>query len=167
MSFRTAVPRPRTPFVDFSETSTTVDYTTRLISSGGTLNVYTTVGGVNALQVNGGLGISGNSTATGAVQAGTDLVVDGASANAGTLANGLRFGNPTGGQGIASRRTTGSNQFGLDFYTASAARLSIANGGSVGIGPLSLMAVPFDAHYPRGRRRLAAPRPARATLYEC
>ncbi|MGZ3749176.1 MAG: tail fiber domain-containing protein, partial [Pseudobdellovibrionaceae bacterium] len=56
----------------------------------------------------------------------------------------LRFGsggtaNPTApgtgtGEAIGSKRTAGGNTYGLDFYTASAARMSITNGGYVGIG---------------------------------
>lgn len=46
---------------------------------------------------------------------------------------GLTFGIGSG-EGIASKRTTGGNQHGLDFYTAFANRLSILNNGFVGIG---------------------------------
>jgi hypothetical protein len=59
--------------------------------------------------------------------------IDQGNANAGSLALGLRFGSNSG-EGIASRRTADGNQYGLDFYTRSAARLSITNGGNVGIG---------------------------------
>jgi hypothetical protein len=38
------------------------------------------------------------------------------------------------GEGIASKRTSGGNQFGLDFYTSYQPRLSIRNNGQVGIG---------------------------------
>ena len=37
-------------------------------------------------------------------------------------------------EGIGSKRTAGGNQYGLDFYTAAVARLSISNDGKVGIG---------------------------------
>jgi hypothetical protein len=37
-------------------------------------------------------------------------------------------------EGIASKRTAGGNQNGLDFYTGNKAHLSIANDGNVGIG---------------------------------
>jgi hypothetical protein len=36
--------------------------------------------------------------------------------------------------GIASKRTTGANQFGLDFYTSSLNRMSITAAGRIGIG---------------------------------
>ena len=38
--------------------------------------------------------------------------------------------------GIASKRSDGGNQFGLDLYTANTARLSITNAGLIGIGTL-------------------------------
>jgi hypothetical protein len=43
---------------------------------------------------------------------------------------GLTFGIASG-EGIASKRTAGGNQFGLDFYTGFADRMSIANSGTV------------------------------------
>jgi hypothetical protein len=46
---------------------------------------------------------------------------------------GLTFGVGSG-EGIASKRTTGGNQWGLDFYTSFNTRMSIANNGFVGIG---------------------------------
>ncbi len=62
-----------------------------------------------------------------------NVVIDPQGVNSGTWDHGLTFGT-NGGQGIGSRSTTGGNQFGLDFYTAGASRLSIANNGNVGIG---------------------------------
>jgi hypothetical protein len=38
------------------------------------------------------------------------------------------------GEGIASKRTSGGNKYGLDFYTDYAARMSITQAGNVGIG---------------------------------
>jgi hypothetical protein len=46
---------------------------------------------------------------------------------------GLAFG-ANSGEGIASQRTPGANQHGLDFYTAHNHRLSILNNGNIGIG---------------------------------
>jgi hypothetical protein len=68
---------------------------------------------------------------------GATAVVDPHSENAGLLEHGLAFGGGGSGEGIASRRTTGANQFGLDFYTDGNSRLSIANSGNVGIGTTS------------------------------
>jgi len=45
----------------------------------------------------------------------------------------LKFGAYSG-EGIASRRTVGENQWGLDFYTSYQRRMSIDNFGNVGIG---------------------------------
>ncbi len=61
--------------------------------------------------------------------------VDGANTNTGTLTPGLVFGSVLSGEGISSDRTTGGvNNHGIDIYTLGAARMSIANGGKVGIG---------------------------------
>jgi hypothetical protein len=61
------------------------------------------------------------------------MSVDQGNANNGTVAT-LTFGSNSG-EGIGSQRTAGGNQFGLDFYTSSTRRMSIANAtGHVGIG---------------------------------
>ena len=67
------------------------------------------------------------------------LNVDNANSNPGNLTSGaITFGASGTGEGIASRRTvdvSGTlNQGGLDFYTNHLPRLSITNGGYVGIG---------------------------------
>lgn len=48
----------------------------------------------------------------------------------------LTFGSGSG-EGIGSKRTTGGNQAGLDFYTGFQPRLSITIGGNVGVGTTS------------------------------
>jgi hypothetical protein len=53
--------------------------------------------------------------------------------NDGSIFYGLRLGIGSG-EGIGSKRTTGGNQWGLDFYTAYANRMVILNNGFVGIG---------------------------------
>jgi hypothetical protein len=58
--------------------------------------------------------------------------VDSYASNVGTISNSLVFANS--GEGIGSKRNAGGNQAGLDFYTASANRMSITNAGNVGIG---------------------------------
>jgi hypothetical protein len=63
-------------------------------------------------------------------------VLDQTGTNAGTVNPGLTFGSASG-EGISSKRTATGNQFGLDFYTAFTPRLSITNGGNVGIGTTS------------------------------
>ena len=104
-----------------------------IINSSGSVGIGTTAP-ANALSVNAGMNI------------------DQAAANNGSLANntstgnGLTFGSAAG-EGIASNRansTAGSNQYGLDLYTDFTKRMSITNGGSVGIGtaaPASLFTV--------------------------
>jgi hypothetical protein len=65
------------------------------------------------------------------------LHVDYLNQNNGAIQYGLRFGAGSSGEGIASQRTAGGNQYGLDFYTASANRMTIGNGGFVGINTTS------------------------------
>ena len=65
--------------------------------------------------------------------------IDMANLNNGFLNNGFATGNGltfglASGEGIASKRTGGGNQFGLDFYTNFTNKMSITNGGYVGIG---------------------------------
>ncbi|MBC7778282.1 MAG: tail fiber domain-containing protein [Phycisphaerae bacterium] len=65
-----------------------------------------------------------------------------AGTNNGTLD--LNFGATNSGEGIGSKRTAGGNQWGLDFYTAGANRMSITNAGKVGISntaPPALLSV--------------------------
>jgi hypothetical protein len=63
-----------------------------------------------------------------------DIDLDNSDANAGTIANALKFGGGNTGEAIGSNRTTATNQFGLDFYTNSVNRLAISLGGNIGIG---------------------------------
>ncbi len=66
---------------------------------------------------------------------GNHLVLDGANASGGTSPfPGLSFGSEGSGEGISSKRTAGTGQNGLTLFTNSVARLSILNGGNVGIG---------------------------------
>jgi hypothetical protein len=65
-----------------------------------------------------------------------DVVVDPGDANTGALLPGLTFGK-TSGEGISSKRTSGTGQWGLDFYTGSTKRMTIARDGNVGIGASS------------------------------
>ncbi len=62
--------------------------------------------------------------------------IDQNSLNDGTItsgANALTFGSGSG-EGIASKRIAGNDRYGLDFYTSFANRMTIRNGGNVGIG---------------------------------
>ncbi len=63
------------------------------------------------------------------------LNIDNGDLNDGTLFEALVFGEGGGsGEGIASKRTPGGNQFGLDFFSGGVPRMHITNGGAVGIG---------------------------------
>ena len=70
---------------------------------------------------------SGNTQIAGA------LAINTANDNNAQINPGLTFGSGSG-EGIASKRTAGGNQYGLDFYTDFDVRMSITNGGNVGIG---------------------------------
>lgn len=63
------------------------------------------------------------------------LVVDQGNQNTTSNGSGITFGSFSG-EGIASNRNSGTNQFGLDFFAGggSTPRMSITNGGKVGIG---------------------------------
>jgi hypothetical protein len=91
---------------------------------------------VNTAQI---ASLAGNNTYTGSnvfvpsLYEETDVNIDINNANAGSVSPGLRFGNASG-EGIASQRTAGGNQFGLDLYTGYQPRLSINSSGLVAIG---------------------------------
>ncbi len=92
-------------------------------------------------QANSNFFISQVGTAGQDLNAGREITVDFGGTFNGNFSSfgGLRFGN-TGfqtGEGIASKRTAGGNQFGLDFYTNYLSRLTITNSGNVGIGTTS------------------------------
>jgi type VI secretion system secreted protein VgrG len=65
-----------------------------------------------------------------------NVIVDPHGANAGSFTPGLTFG-PSSQEAIASRRTAGGNQFGLDFYTWGTNRMSLTQSGRVGIGTVA------------------------------
>lgn len=76
--------------------------------------------------------------------------IDQQNANSGVFNNGttngvgLYFGSGSG-EGIASQRTAGGNQYGLDFYTAFAQRMSILNNGNLRINGHTLLLEPASA----------------------
>jgi len=94
----------------------------------------------------GGLGYTGNGTNLVLAwnnSSGGDVFLDPNSLNGGSLLPGLTFG-PNSGEGISSKRTVGTGQFGVDFYSASALRMRISNTGNVGIAnsnPTNLLVV--------------------------
>ncbi len=63
-----------------------------------------------------------------------NVAIDGQDQNTtGTLRPGVVFGSGGTGEGISSKRSSGGNQWGLDFFTADQPRLSIANDGNLAI----------------------------------
>jgi hypothetical protein len=66
-----------------------------------------------------------------------DVMIDPTGINTGALLPGLTFGTAGSGEGISSKRTPGTDQFGLDFYTGGSVRMTIDNNGNVGIGTTS------------------------------
>ncbi|MBK7997592.1 MAG: hypothetical protein IPK15_02360 [Verrucomicrobia bacterium] len=79
-------------------------------------------GGTNLMWLDGNGNLFANASVT----------IDAVSANNGSIYPGLVFGLGSG-EGIASKRRPGGNQYGVDIYTSFAPRLSIANNGNVGI----------------------------------
>lgn len=61
------------------------------------------------------------------------LILDSTGRNTGSVSSAAVTFGVSSGEGIASKRNAGGNQNGLDFYTASLPRLTIDNGGNVGI----------------------------------
>lgn len=76
-----------------------------------------------------------------------DLVADAYGTNNGTLAGGISFGAGSG-EGIASKRTVGGNRFGLDFYTAYTACMSLSQSGNLWLrdNPVYLRGVGDTSH---------------------
>jgi len=83
------------------------------------------------------------------------LVIDQSNLNTGTTTNYLSFGSNSG-EGIGSKRSGGTNQYGLNFFTDSTQRMTITNAGRIGINnntPSSRLTIyhesPIDARgYP-------------------
>jgi hypothetical protein len=75
------------------------------------------------------------------------LIIDPVNANAGGMTPGLVFGSGSG-EGIASQRTAGANQYDLEFYTDFKKRMTIHQSGEVSIGsdstPTALLNVQND-----------------------
>lgn len=89
-----------------------------------------------ALDANGNSTLAGNSTVNGNQNVKGGVYVDTAGVNTGVVfgSPALVFGGASSGEGVASKRTAGGNQFGLDFFTGYASRMSIRGNGNIGIG---------------------------------
>jgi hypothetical protein len=106
----------------------------------------------------GNQGVTGNLSSTGELAAGGapsgnvgsgTVEVDAAHVNNGAYGPGLLFGG--GGEGIASNRNSGVNQYGLNFFTSYLARMAITNAGLVGIGtqnPTAQLEVDTSVQFP-------------------
>ena len=77
---------------------------------------------------------TGSQTVDGSVNVIGDTRADYNGLNAGSYTPGVRFGSGDTGEGISSDRTGTANKDGIDLYTDFTPRLSVTNGGSVGIG---------------------------------
>lgn len=66
--------------------------------------------------------------------------IDGMGNNNGTIDYALKFGGAlSSGEGIASKRTAGGNQYGLDFYTASVNCMSLESGGAMRVNDNNIL----------------------------
>jgi hypothetical protein len=103
--------------------------------------VLGSINGVNGATSNTNVGI-GTTTPEQLLSVAGGLVVDQTNQNTGTINSGLTFGHASG-EGIASNRNGGVNQFGLDFYTLFNKRMSIAQTGEVSISVLPAGSFPL------------------------
>jgi hypothetical protein len=78
----------------------------------------------------GGLGSAGSTNLALRWIGNGQVIIDPTGLNAGSVTPGLTFG-ASSGEGIASVRAAGPNQFGLDFYTIFQRRLSLDNSGNL------------------------------------
>ncbi len=94
--------------------------------------VLGSINGINGATSSVNVGI-GTASPQQMLSVGAAMNVDQTNVNSGTVNPGLSFGSVSG-EAIASKRTAGGNQYGLDFYTNSMNRMSITNSGNTGIG---------------------------------
>lgn len=70
----------------------------------------------------------------GNISVANSVYIDATNTNTGTKTPGVIFGGPSSGEAISSKRNSGTDQYGLDFYTASTLRMAVTQNGNVGIG---------------------------------
>ena len=97
--------------------------------------VLGSINGVNGASADTNVGV-GTTAPEERLSVGGGLRIDQNNQNSGSASFALTFGHASG-EGIGSKRTSGGNQFGLDFYTLFTNRMSITQGGDVGIGTTS------------------------------
>jgi hypothetical protein len=90
-------------------------------------------GGISRLSIDKSGDIFIGQSTSGKLLINGNTVIDNNSQNTGTLDYGIRFGSSGSGEGIASNRNPGVNQYGLDFFTLGTVRLSISLDGVVSI----------------------------------
>jgi hypothetical protein len=99
--------------------------------------------GTNIARLNQPATFTGTVTAP-TLQAAT-VIADHPNTNNGSYTPGLILGGSSSGEAIASKRTAGGNQYGLDFFTAFTSRMAIANNGAIRFGPGNYFSTYGDA----------------------
>ena len=130
VTFNSAQTFPGTGTITGITTASGSGLTGGATSGAPSLAVDSTVARTNVINT-----FTASQTITGDLWGDGNVIADAACSNSGALSPGLRM--CTGGEGISSKRTSGGNQYGLDFYTSNTARMSITGGGNVGIGTQS------------------------------
>ena len=70
----------------------------------------------------------------GSISIANSVYIDATNTKTGAKTPGVIFGGPGSGEAISSKRSSGTDQYGLDFYTSSNLRMSVTQNGNVGIG---------------------------------
>jgi hypothetical protein len=132
---------------------------------GGTIFSFGTIFSVGNMTSLGNITSDGTITSSGLISGG--LNVDSTGQNDGNIhTNALTFGTGSNGsgEGIASQRTSGPNQFDLALYTGFNPRLTVLASGNVGIGMTAPVAQ-LDVTIPRVQASLSMDLPHPATVF--
>lgn len=166
-SFTVLLPRQQmtpAPYAMFAESANASGITGSIPNSAlnpdvALLDANQTFTGLNVFGTNVGVGTTGAAQQYLSVHGG--LNVDQIDLNAGYLNNGsnnsfgLSFGSHSG-EGIASERIAGANQYGLDFYTSFTSRMSLNNSGNLQLNGNDLYLLQGNANYGLGYRTSVA-----------